>query len=139
MVKVEGEGRYERVSGSSLGGGTFWGLCRLLTGAKSFDEMLELSARGDNKSVRRNPLPSCGAVAPLSEHATLLMQATGRAAPGRPQTRHCFTRQNHAGKASLKEHEARQSGAARACAAPAAGFSPAPAAPHSHQPALILA
>lgn len=51
MIKVEGDGRYERVSGSSLGGGTFWGLCRLLTGAKNFDEMLELSARGDNKSV----------------------------------------------------------------------------------------
>ena len=48
MIKVEGEGQYERISGSSLGGGTFWGLCRLLTGCTSFDEMLELSARGDN-------------------------------------------------------------------------------------------
>ena len=53
MVRVDGPGDHEhaRVSGSSLGGGTFWGLCRLLTGARSFDEMLELSSRGDNTKV----------------------------------------------------------------------------------------
>ena len=33
MVKVDGPGAYERVSGTNLGGGSFWGLCRLLTGA----------------------------------------------------------------------------------------------------------
>ncbi|CAJ0648170.1 13867_t:CDS:10 [Entrophospora sp. SA101] len=31
-----------------LGGGTLWGLLSLLTGAKSFDEMLESSKHGDN-------------------------------------------------------------------------------------------
>lgn len=51
IVKVAGQGQYERVSGSSLGGGTFWGLCRLLTRTRSFDEMLELSMRGDNRKV----------------------------------------------------------------------------------------
>ncbi|GMH37452.1 hypothetical protein BSKO_05325 [Bryopsis sp. KO-2023] len=51
IVKVDGEGQHERVSGSSLGGGTFWGLCRLLTKVKNFDEMLELSMKGDNKTV----------------------------------------------------------------------------------------
>ena len=51
LLKVEGDGQYERVSGSSLGGGTFWGLCRLLTRCKGFDEMLELSMRGDNSKV----------------------------------------------------------------------------------------
>ncbi|EIE24982.1 fumble-domain-containing protein [Coccomyxa subellipsoidea C-169] len=51
MLKVDGDGQYERVSGSSLGGGTFWGLCRLLTKCRSFDEMLELSSRGDNSKV----------------------------------------------------------------------------------------
>ncbi len=51
MVKVTGEGEYERVSGSSLGGGTFSGLCRLLTQRKDFDEMLELSMQGDNSKV----------------------------------------------------------------------------------------
>lgn len=51
MLKVEGNGQFERVSGSSLGGGTFWGLCRLLTGCQNFDEMLEMSARGDNSKA----------------------------------------------------------------------------------------
>jgi len=55
MLKVEGDGQYERVSGSSLGGGTFWGLCRLLTKCRSFDEMLELSSRGDNSKVGPTP------------------------------------------------------------------------------------
>jgi type II pantothenate kinase len=50
VVRVDESG-HERVSGTNMGGGTFWGLCRLLTGAKDFDEMLELSARGDNSQV----------------------------------------------------------------------------------------
>ena len=53
MLKVDSESASERVSGSSLGGGTFWGLCRLLTRTKNFDEMLELSMRGDNSKVSR--------------------------------------------------------------------------------------
>ena len=51
LLKVDGHNQYERVSGTSLGGGTFWGLGRLLTGCTSFDELLELSTRGDNSSV----------------------------------------------------------------------------------------
>lgn len=51
MVKVVGSGEYERVSGTNIGGGTFWGLCRLLTGVTNFDEMLELSSRGDSANV----------------------------------------------------------------------------------------
>jgi hypothetical protein len=53
MLKVSGEGQFARVSGSNLGGGTFWGLCRLLTKCRGFDEMLELSMRGDNAKARR--------------------------------------------------------------------------------------
>ena len=53
MVKVSGEGQYERVSGSSLGGGTFSGLCRLLTQCRDFDEMLQLSMQGDNSKARQ--------------------------------------------------------------------------------------
>ncbi|KAJ4836196.1 Pantothenate kinase 1 [Turnera subulata] len=49
MIKVDGDGKYERVSGTSVGGGTFWGLGRLLTKCKSFDELLELSHRGNNR------------------------------------------------------------------------------------------
>ncbi|KAK1268032.1 Pantothenate kinase 2 [Acorus gramineus] len=51
MMKVDGDGKFERVSGTNVGGGTYWGLGRLLTNCKSFDELLELSQRGDNKNV----------------------------------------------------------------------------------------
>ncbi|KAI8111302.1 hypothetical protein M9434_004874 [Picochlorum sp. BPE23] len=51
MVRVDGEGEYQRISGTNMGGGTFWGLGRLLTGCSSFDEMLELSSHGDNSNV----------------------------------------------------------------------------------------
>lgn len=36
---------------SSLGGGTFLGLCCLLTGCSSFEEAIELAALGDNTKV----------------------------------------------------------------------------------------
>ncbi|TKX25589.1 pantothenate kinase [Elsinoe australis] len=51
MIKVEGVGKYQRIGGTSLGGGTLWGLLSLLTGARTFDEMLALSEKGDNASV----------------------------------------------------------------------------------------
>lgn len=37
IIKVDGDGKYERISGTSLGGGTLWGLLSLLTPATSFD------------------------------------------------------------------------------------------------------
>lgn len=37
IVKVDKDGVFERVSGTSLGGGTLWGLLSLLTDAESFD------------------------------------------------------------------------------------------------------
>ncbi|CAB4264361.1 unnamed protein product [Prunus armeniaca] len=51
MIKVDGPGKFERVSGTNVGGGTFWGLGRLLTKCKSFDELLELSHRGNNRVI----------------------------------------------------------------------------------------
>ncbi|CCM03657.1 uncharacterized protein FIBRA_05801 [Fibroporia radiculosa] len=51
IVKVDEDGSYERVSGTSLGGGTLWGLLSLLTPATTFDEILELSEQGDNSRV----------------------------------------------------------------------------------------
>ncbi|ESW10066.1 hypothetical protein PHAVU_009G178200 [Phaseolus vulgaris] len=51
MIKVDGDGKFERVSGTNVGGGTYWGLGRLLTKCKSFDELLELSQKGDNRSM----------------------------------------------------------------------------------------
>ncbi|KAK4598050.1 hypothetical protein RGQ29_015530 [Quercus rubra] len=51
MIKVEGDGKFERVSGTNVGGGTFWGLGRLLTKCQSFDELLELSHQGNNRVI----------------------------------------------------------------------------------------
>ncbi|GBE77534.1 fumble [Sparassis latifolia] len=51
IIKVNEDGSYERVSGTSLGGGTLWGLLSLLTPATTFDEILELSEKGDNAKV----------------------------------------------------------------------------------------
>ncbi|KAJ1969411.1 hypothetical protein IWQ62_000645 [Dispira parvispora] len=51
ILKVTGNDEYERISGTSLGGGTLWGLLTLLTKARTFDEMLELSKTGDNHKV----------------------------------------------------------------------------------------
>eukprot|EP01025_Chloroclados_australasicus_P053067 TRINITY_DN6208_c1_g2_i2.p1 TRINITY_DN6208_c1_g2~~TRINITY_DN6208_c1_g2_i2.p1 ORF type:complete len:616 (-),score=68.25 TRINITY_DN6208_c1_g2_i2:41-1852(-) len=51
MIEVKGDGQYKRVSGSSLGGGTFLGLGKLLTGVGDYDSLLQLSMRGDNKKV----------------------------------------------------------------------------------------
>jgi len=39
IIKVDEDGKFERVSGTSLGGGTLWGLLSLLTLATNFDGM----------------------------------------------------------------------------------------------------
>lgn len=46
ILKVSGPHTFERVGGTSLGGGTFYGLCRALTGCTSFDDALEMAERG---------------------------------------------------------------------------------------------
>lgn len=51
MIKVSGPRQYDRVGGTSLGGGTLWGLLSLLTGARNFEEMLGMAERGDNTAV----------------------------------------------------------------------------------------
>ena len=51
MIKVSEKGQFRRVGGTSLGGGTFWGLLSLLTGASTFPEMLDMAERGDNATV----------------------------------------------------------------------------------------
>ncbi|KAL7947699.1 fumble domain-containing protein [Trichoderma barbatum] len=51
MLKVTGPRSFERVGGTSLGGGTLWGLLSLLTGARSFDDMLAEAESGDNTKV----------------------------------------------------------------------------------------
>ena len=51
ILHVKGPDDYKRVYGTSLGGGTFFGLCCLLTNCSTFEEALELAAQGDNKKV----------------------------------------------------------------------------------------
>ena len=51
MIKVVGPEKFVRIGGSSLGGGTLWGLLSLLTDANTYDEMLEMAATGDNTNV----------------------------------------------------------------------------------------
>ena len=53
FLKITGDDEFERVSGSSVGGGTFWGLTRLLTSYTSFDQVIEACKPngGDNRSV----------------------------------------------------------------------------------------
>uniref|UniRef100_A0A8C5PXK2 4'-phosphopantetheine phosphatase n=1 Tax=Leptobrachium leishanense TaxID=445787 RepID=A0A8C5PXK2_9ANUR len=51
VIKVETEDKFERIGGSSIGGGTFWGLGALLTKTKRFDELLQLAARGQHTNV----------------------------------------------------------------------------------------
>lgn len=51
ILKVDSEDSYQRIDGTSLGGGTFYGLCNLLTGLTNFDEILELSTKGNSNNV----------------------------------------------------------------------------------------
>ncbi|KAK4902827.1 hypothetical protein LTR27_000766 [Elasticomyces elasticus] len=51
MIKVSGPSQFERIGGTAMGGGTLWGLLSLLTGARTFDDMLALAAKGDNAPV----------------------------------------------------------------------------------------
>lgn len=51
ILVVESPTKWSRVSGSSIGGGTFYGLCHMLTGEVSFDRMLELAEEGDTTQV----------------------------------------------------------------------------------------
>ncbi|ESN90052.1 hypothetical protein HELRODRAFT_116595 [Helobdella robusta] len=51
MLTVRSPTQYKRVCGSSLGGGTFLGLCCLLTGCETFEEAIQLATEGDNSGV----------------------------------------------------------------------------------------
>ncbi|XP_076364663.1 pantothenate kinase 3-like isoform X2 [Tachypleus tridentatus] len=42
---------YKRVTGSSLGGGTFLGLCSLLTGCETFEQAIALAEKGESTKV----------------------------------------------------------------------------------------
>lgn len=50
-MKVIGHNSYERISGSTIGGATYLGLCQLLTNLESFDEVREVEKEGRNSAV----------------------------------------------------------------------------------------
>ena len=52
MIKVDSvNGKFERVSGTMIGGGTLVGLSNLLTGINNFEEIVEMAQKGDNGGV----------------------------------------------------------------------------------------
>lgn len=51
IIKVDDEKTFKRVSGSSIGGGTFVGLARLITNETSYDKIIQMCKEGDNRGV----------------------------------------------------------------------------------------
>eukprot|EP00934_Nitzschia_sp_Nitz4_P007475 Nitzschia sp. Nitz4//scaffold349_size16934//8509//11235//NITZ4_008848-RA/size16934-snap-gene-0.0-mRNA-1//1//CDS//3329548707//7465//frame0 len=51
ILRVDGPCKHERISGSTIGGGTYWGLMRLLTDVEDFDDVLTLAEKGDPGKV----------------------------------------------------------------------------------------
>lgn len=51
VLAVRSPTDYKRVSGTSIGGGTFLGLCSLLTGCETFEEAIELATNGDSTKI----------------------------------------------------------------------------------------
>lgn len=51
ILKVTSKDTFQRVSGSSIGGGTFWGLACQMAGVTTWDEVAEMSVSGDNRNI----------------------------------------------------------------------------------------
>eukprot|EP00980_Cylindrotheca_fusiformis_P007447 scaffold1537_cov108-Cylindrotheca_fusiformis.AAC.6 len=51
ILRVDGPRKHERISGSSIGGGTYWGLIRLLTDVEDFEDVMRLAEKGDPSKV----------------------------------------------------------------------------------------
>ena len=51
ILRVDGPRKHERISGSTIGGGTYWGLIRLLTSYEQFEDVIRLAERGDPSKV----------------------------------------------------------------------------------------
>ncbi|CAG2112540.1 unnamed protein product [Medioppia subpectinata] len=54
ILAVYSPEKYKRVSGSSIGGGTFLGLCALLTGCETFEDAIQLAANGDSTKIDKS-------------------------------------------------------------------------------------
>jgi pantothenate kinase len=51
ILRVDGPRQHERISGSTIGGGTYWGLIRLLTDVEDFEDVMRLAEKGDPAKV----------------------------------------------------------------------------------------
>eukprot|EP01083_Nonionella_stella_P004485 12988_1 len=51
ILRIDDENSFERVSGTCIGGGTYWGLCKLLTKCADFDEAVASAEVGDSSKV----------------------------------------------------------------------------------------
>ena len=51
ILRVDGPRKHQRVSGSTIGGGTYWGLIRLLTDVEDFEGAMQLAEKGDPAKV----------------------------------------------------------------------------------------
>lgn len=51
ILRVDGPREHERISGSTIGGGTYWGLIRLLTDIDDFEAVMKMAEKGDPSKV----------------------------------------------------------------------------------------
>ena len=51
ILRVESATTFKRIGGTSVGGGTFLGLCAMLAGTESFEDAIALAERGDSNRV----------------------------------------------------------------------------------------
>lgn len=51
IIKVDNPNSMRRISGTAVGGGTFYGLCKLLTRCETFEEAMDMADRGDSRRV----------------------------------------------------------------------------------------
>ena len=51
ILKVDSNESFQRVSGTIMGGGTFWGLCKMLTKCDTFEDAVQLAQTGDARNV----------------------------------------------------------------------------------------
>lgn len=51
ILKVDSPTEFQRISGTALGGGTYYGLCKILDLCDTFDEAMDMAEIGDSRKV----------------------------------------------------------------------------------------
>ncbi|MCL7047779.1 hypothetical protein MKW94_008481 [Papaver nudicaule] len=91
IIKVNGDGSYERVSGTHLGGGTYCGQGMAMTGCESFDELIELSQQGDNTPIDLlvGDIYGGGDYSKIGLSASTIASSFGKIMPGKKKLKDC--------------------------------------------------